>query len=156
MACVLILAAQQLLVPLLVRALFLQAVTVYFGCLSSVVWSFAKIYKRNFKISWSFYKKSIIKLCMNWRLDFKCRQLNLLPLDISIYKLKSFQIKIEHWSIIVALKFFKENVLVNFGVMVVFVKVAFEITKRAQHSIFTLIYMFSCFSKFTQLKSFMC
>ena len=56
--------------------------------------------------------------------------LQLLPLDISIYKLKSFQIKIEmnfrgfieHWSI-VALKFFKENVLVNFGVMVVFVKV---------------------------------
>ena len=55
--------------------IFLQAVTVYFGCLSSVVWSFAKIYKRNFKISWSFYKKSIIKLCMNWRLDFKCRQI---------------------------------------------------------------------------------
>lgn len=73
-------------------------------------------------------------------------QTNLLPLDISIYKLKSFQIKIEHWSIIVALKFFKENVLVNFGVMVVFVKVAFEITKRALSILF--LPWFTCFLVF--------
>ena len=31
----------------------------YFGCLYSVVRSFTKIYKRNFEISWNFYKKGI-------------------------------------------------------------------------------------------------
>ena len=32
---------------------------VYFGCLSFDVWSFTKIYKRNFEISLNFYKKDI-------------------------------------------------------------------------------------------------
>ena len=43
-----------------------------------------------------------------------------------------FEDSIEHWSI-VALKFFKENLSMNFGSIAVFVKVTFEITKRAQH-----------------------
>ena len=45
---------------------------------------------------------------------------------------------------IAALKFFKENLSTNFGLVVVFVKVALEITKRAQHCVL-LIDMFSCF-----------
>ena len=47
------------------------------------------------------------------------------------------------WSI-AALNFFKENLLTNFGLIAVFVKVALEITKRAQHCVL-LIHMFSCF-----------
>ena len=37
---------------------------------------------------------------------------------------------IVHWSI-AALKFFKENLMTNFGLIAVFVKLTFEITKRA-------------------------
>ena len=51
---------------------------------------------------------------------------------------------IEHWSI-VALKIFKENVSTNFGLIAVFVKVAFEITKRAQHCVLP---WFTCFHVF--------
>ena len=47
------------------------------------------------------------------------------------------------WSI-AALNFFKENLSTNFGLIAVFVKVALEITKRAQHCVL-LIRMFSCF-----------
>ena len=36
---------------------------------------------------------------------------------------------------IAALRFLKENLLKNFGLIAVFVKVAFEITKRAQHCV---------------------
>ena len=39
---------------------------------------------------------------------------------------------------------FKENLSTNFGLIVVFVKVALEITKRTQHCVL-LIHMFSCF-----------
>ena len=43
-----------------------------------------------------------------------------------------------------ALKFFKENLSTNFGLVAVFVKVVLEITKRAQQCVL-LIDMFSCF-----------
>ena len=52
----LILVAQQLLVPLLVCALFLQAVTVYFGCLSSVV-KFRKNLQEEFQDILEFLQK---------------------------------------------------------------------------------------------------
>ena len=52
----LILVAQQLLVPLLVRALFLQAITVYFGCLSSVV-KFRKNLQEEFQDILEFLQK---------------------------------------------------------------------------------------------------
>ena len=47
------------------------------------------------------------------------------------------------WSI-AALKFFKENISTNFGLIAVFVKVALEITKRVQHYVW-LIHRFSWF-----------
>ena len=47
----------------------------YFGCLSSAVRSFTKLYTRNFKISLNFYKK-VYTFCMNWRQDLM--QTNLL------------------------------------------------------------------------------
>ena len=48
-----------------------------------------------------------------------------------------------HW-LIAALKFFKENLSTNFGLVAVFVKVVLEITKRAQQCVL-LIDMFPCF-----------
>ena len=45
----------------------------YFGCLSSAMWSFTKMYTRNFKISLNFYKKGIH---FAWTEDrTKCRQI---------------------------------------------------------------------------------
>ena len=46
---------------------------------------------------------------------------------------------------IAALKFFKENLSTNFGLIAVFLKVAFEITKRAQHYVLP---RFTCFRVF--------
>ena len=53
------------------------------------------------------------------------------------------------WSI-AALKFFKENLSTNFGWIAVFVKVALDIAKRAQHCIL-LIHMFSYFFEVAQV-----
>ena len=52
--------------------------------------------------------------------------------------------------LIAALKFFEENLSTNFGLVVVFVKVALEITKRAQHCVL-LIDMFSYFRYFFEI-----
>ena len=43
-----------------------------FGCLSSVVWSFTKMYKRNFKISWNFYKEGI-NYELNYKINYKLK-----------------------------------------------------------------------------------
>ena len=54
-----------------------------------------------------------------------------------VRQLKNFSMDtdfIVHWSI-AALKVFKENLSTNFGLIAVFVKVALEITKRAQHCV---------------------
>ena len=51
---------------------------------------------------------------------------------------------VEHWSI-VARKSFKENLSTNFGLIAVFVKVAFEITKRAQHCVLPHLHVFVFF-----------
>ena len=63
--------------------------------------------------------------------------------------------KIGHFIVhrsIAALKFYRENLTSNFGLIAVFVKVALEITKRAQHRVLTTeIHMFSCFSKIAQV-----
>ena len=53
-----------------------------------------------------------------------------------------------HWTI-AALKFFKENLLTNFGLIEVFVKVVLESTKKAQHCVW-LIHMFSYFFEISQ------
>ena len=58
---------------------------------------------------------------------------------------------IVHWSI-AALKVFKENLSTNFSLIAVFVKVALEITKRAQHCVW-LIHMFSRFFEIAQVFS---
>ena len=50
---------------------------------------------------------------------------------------------IVHWST-ATLKFLTENLTTNFGLIAVFVKVALESTKKAQHCVL-LINMFSCF-----------
>ena len=46
----------------------------------------------------------------------------------------TFKDLIVHWSI-AALKFFKENLSTNFGLIAVFVRVPLEITKRVQHCV---------------------
>ena len=51
---------------------------------------------------------------------------------------------IVHWSIAV-LKFFKENLCTNFGLIAVFMKVALENTKTVQYCVWLQIHMFSCF-----------
>ena len=56
---------------------------------------------------------------------------------------------IVHWSI-AALKVFKENLSANFGLIAVFVKVALEITKRAQQCVW-LIRMLSCLIEIAQV-----
>ena len=69
-----------------------------------------------------------------------------------VRQLKSFSVDtdfIVHWSI-AALKVFKENVSTNFGLIAVFVKVALEITKRAQHCVW-LIHMLSWLIEIAQV-----
>ena len=56
---------------------------------------------------------------------------------------------IVHWSV-PALKFFKENISKNFGLIAVLVKVALEITKRVQHYVW-LIHRFSWFFEIAQV-----
>ena len=63
------------------------------------------------------------------------RQLKKFSMDM---KLGDFII---HWWI-AALRIFKESLSTNFGLIAVFVKVAFEITKRAQHLHVTHVFMF--------------
>ena len=53
-----------------------------------------------------------------------------------------------HWTI-AALKFFKENLLTNFGLIAVFSKIVLESTKKAQHCVW-LIHMFSCSFEISQ------
>ena len=59
--------------------------------------------------------------------------------------------KIGHFIIvhlsIASLNFFKENLSQNFGLIAVFVKVAVEITKRAQHCVLPRFTCFHVFSK---------
>ena len=65
---------------------------VYFRCLSSVERRVTKIYKRNFKISWNFYKKDINYarsigswLCMKRRLDLMQKNLLLFACFRSVF-----------------------------------------------------------------------
>ena len=57
---------------------------------------------------------------------------------------------IEQWSI-AALKFFKENLYMNFGLIAVFMQVALENTKSVQYCVWLQIHMFSCFLKMAQV-----
>ena len=59
-----------------------------------------------------------------------------------------FEDFILHWTI-AALKFFKENLLRNFGLIAVFSKIVLESTKKAQHCVW-LIHMFSCSFEISQ------
>ena len=53
-----------------------------------------------------------------------------------------------HWTI-AALKFFKENLLTNFGLIAVFSKIVLESPKKAQHCVW-LIHVFSCSFEISQ------
>ena len=85
------------------------------GACLSVVWSFTKIYRRtDFGI--------FTQICAYVRQRKKC------SMDTKFWDC------IVQWSI-AALRFLKENPLKNFGLIAIFVKVAFEVTKRAQHCV---------------------
>ena len=115
--------------------------------------SFTKMYKRNFKISWHLYKKCRKLSRASWEFDFVLNseqqeipeQRNTQIYDIAsifthfcarVRQLLKFSIDTKFWDLIEnVLKMFLKSLSTNFVLIAVFVKVALEITKRAQHCV---------------------